>query len=80
MSNFMLRFFGPLSKDYCNYFLFLAMFFFFFLVLFVIFNIYYLIKNFKSIKSADLMSSFLMILNLLIAYFVNRLLYTMCIK
>ena len=80
MSEFMLKFFGPLSKDYCNYFLFLAMFFFFFLIIFAIFNIYYLLKNFKSIKSTDVMSSLLMMINLLIAYFVNRLLYTMCIK
>ena len=80
MSEFMSRFFGPLSKDYCYYFLFLSMFFFFFLILFIIFNIYYLIKNFKSVKSGEVMSSIAMILNLLIAYFVNRLLYTMCVK
>jgi lipopolysaccharide export LptBFGC system permease protein LptF len=79
-SQFMYTFFGPLSKQYCNYFLFLAMIFFLLLVLTILFQIFDIVKHFKTLKTKDYVSSFVMIMNLLLAYFVNRLLFTMCIS
>ena len=78
-SQFMATFFGPLSKQFCNYFLFLAIIFFVLLVLTIVFQIYDIVTHFKTLKMNDYVSSFVMIVNMLLAYFVNRLLFTMCI-
>ena len=80
MSKFMNTYFGPLSKDWCVYFLILTILFFITLVLTLIGNIVYIVKHYKSMKPIDYISGILILFNIFIAYFVNRLLYTMCTK
>ena len=80
MSNLMNTYFGPLSKNYCNYFLFLSMFFFTVMTIIFIFEIYYLVKNRKNLIMTNMTKPVLLVFNLFILYFVNRLLYTMCSK
>lgn len=80
MSDFLNSFFGPLTKNSCIYFLFLSVFFFTGLILLFFVEIIYIIKNYKQLSFRNFLHGFLIAFNLLIGYFVNRLLYTMCSK
>ena len=80
MSDFMARFFGPLSKDTCVYFLFLSMVFFGLMVFALVADLFWIVKNYKYFNVRMFTGGLLMIFNLFVAYFVNRLLYTMCSK
>ena len=80
MSYLMSSFFGPLDKQSCIYFLFLSMIFFAVLVFAIITELLFVIKNFKTFDFRILSSGILLLFNAFIAYFVNRLLYTMCSK
>ena len=76
----MATFFGPLDKDSCVYFLFLTIVFFSLFVFAVITEIIYLFKKSKELNFRILSSGLMLLFNFFIAYFVNRLLYTMCTK
>ena len=78
MSNLLTKFFEPLNKNSCVYFLIITIIFFIMLLLSLLGEIYYLIKNYKSINFRLISNGILLIFNLFIAYFVNRLLYSMC--
>ena len=80
MSDLMSTFFGPLDKQSCVYFLFLSILFFAMLVFAIITELLFIIKNFKTLDLRILSSGILLLFNAFIAYFVNRLLYTICIK
>jgi hypothetical protein len=80
MSGLMNTFFGPLSKDSCVYFLILSMIFFFFLIALLFSGIVFLMKKGKNLDSKMVFHGVLIFLNLFLAYFVNRLFYTMCSK
>jgi hypothetical protein len=80
MNSFMETYFGPLDKQSCVYFLFLSMIFFAVLVFAIITEMIFVIKNFKTLNFRILSSGILLLFNAFIAYFVNRLLYTMCSK
>ncbi len=80
MSDFMTTYFGPLDKQSCIYFLFLTMIFFALLVFTIIGEIIYVIRRYKEINFTVVTSGILLLFNSFIAYFVNRLLYTMCSK
>ena len=80
MSDFMDRFFGPLSKDTCAYFLFLSMVFFGLMVFALFADLLWIVKNYKYFNVRMFTGGLLMVFNLFVAYFVNRLLYTMCSK
>jgi hypothetical protein len=80
MSDLMSTFFGPLDKQSCVYFLFLSILFFAMLVFAIITELLFVIKNFKTLDLRILSSGILLLFNAFIAYFVNRLLYTICIK
>jgi hypothetical protein len=80
MSNMASIFFGPLNSEACLYFYFLSVFFFFLLLVSICFFIILVIKKGKQIDMKILMDTFLFGFNIFIAYFVNRLLYTMCSK
>lgn len=73
-------YFSPLDKDSCRYFLFISMFFFFMMVIAIISDAIWVVKNYKSLNSKTFSGAILMLFNLFIAYFVNRLLYSMCSK
>ena len=80
MSDFMSTYFGPLDKSSCVYFLFLSVIFFGILVFALIAEIYFTITNFRQLNFRIVSHSLLLLLNFFIVYFVNRLMYTMCIK
>jgi len=76
MSNIVDTLFGPLGKEYCIWFYFLSIFSFVALLLAIVPALFYGImkkKDFGYFFSVILGS-----LNLFIAYFVNRLLHSMC--
>ena len=78
MSDFMNTYFGPLTKDSCIYFLFLSVFFFFVLVFTIIGEIFFLVRRTNQISFTRVVSGIILLFNAFIAYFSNRLLYTMC--
>lgn len=80
MSNFMSTYFGPLDKDSCVYFLIMTMIFFVGLVIIFFNEVYFVIRNFNKLNSRIVTSGILVLFNIFLAYFINRLLYTMCIK
>jgi hypothetical protein len=73
-------YFDPLDKKYCVYFLFLSILFFALLVFAIITELLFVFKNFKSLDFRTITSGILLLFNAFIAYFVNRLLYTICSK
>lgn len=76
----MTTYFGPLTKESCIYFLFVTMIFFGVLVFTLFGEVYWLFKNYKMLNLRIMTSGFLLLFNVFLAYFVNRLLYTMCSK
>jgi len=76
-------YFGPLSKEYCVYFYFLSIICFFMYVITLIGIVVFIIKNYKDSTKVNVsffINSLMLIINSLLAYFVNRLLHTMCIN
>lgn len=80
MSDLMTSFFGPLDKSACVYFLIISVLFFISLVLLLLNEVYYIIRNFGKLNFRAIVSGIIILFNIFIAYFVNRLLYTMCNK
>lgn len=80
MSDFMTNYFGPLDKSACVYFLIISVIFFITLVLVLGSEIIYLFQHFKQLNLRVFTNGVLVLFNIFIAYFVNRLLYTMCSK
>lgn len=80
MSNFKHSFFGPLDKSACVYFLIISVLFFISLILLLGTEILYIVKNFNKLNFRTVSSGIIILFNVFIAYFVNRLLYTMCNK
>ena len=76
----MTRFFGPLDKGACVYFLIISVLFFISLVILLGAELFYLVKNFGKLKFRNISNGLIILFNIFIAYFVNRLLYTMCNK
>ena len=76
----MSMFFGPLNKNACFYFLILTILFFIGLILVIVNEIYFIITNLNRLNLKMISYGFIVIFNIFIAYFVNRLLYTMCSK
>ena len=67
--------FGPLDRSYCSYFYYLEIMFFGIFVLMIGVSL----KTVLTSKKYDLMQLFLVILQPLTIYFVNRLHYSMCV-
>jgi len=76
----MTMFFGPLDNQSCIYFLLISMIFFAVLIFTIIAEIMFIFKRYKEINLTMITSGVLLLFNAFIAYFVNRLLYTMCKK
>ena len=79
-NSFMNKYFGPLPEAYCVYFFALSIFFGFLFAVSIIWNIYYIVMHFKKLNMVLLAQSVAMLLNTFLAYFVNRLLNTMCVR
>ena len=80
MSNFMEKVFGPLDKSACLYFFIITVLFFISFVLLLINELYFIVINFRKMNLRMLVNGLLILFNIFLAYFVNRLLYSMCTK
>lgn len=80
MNDFMNTYFGPLGQEYCIYFYALSIFFGIAFVLSVISVITYMITHINKIDMKMLIHTFFLLINSFLAYLVNRLLHTMCVK
>ena len=80
MSDFMTTLFGPLNKDWCNYFLFVSMIMYVFFIIAIFIEVAFIFKHYKTLDFRTIMHGFLLLINAFLAYMVNRLLYTMCVK
>ena len=75
--------FGPLPKEYCSYFYIMSVFFYVLLIIFIVLSLGYLLKNYnnlKEIKFVLFIYVIQLVTTLFLSYFVNRLLYSMCIN
>ena len=73
-------YFGPLSRDYCLYFYFMAIFFFVMIILGVIGTISAIVSRPKKMDMTFIVHAVMLMFNALLAYYVNRLLNTMCMN
>lgn len=80
MSNFMNQVFGPLGKDSCMYFYFFSVFFYITFILAVVGAVWYIVTKYKSLNNMHIINFVFAIVNSFLAYFVNRLLHTMCVR
>jgi hypothetical protein len=80
MNSYLNKYFGPLPEEYCVYFLALSVFFGILFFLGLIWLIYYVIAHYKKLNRLIIAQSIAMLINTLLAYFVNRLLNTMCVR
>jgi len=72
--------FGPLEKESCKLFYFFTALSFFSIVLFIISFILYSIKQPKNISISTILNCIILLVNLLVTYFVNRIFYNICQK
>ncbi len=80
MSNLMSMFFGPLDKSSCVYFLIICGIFFISLVMVLASELMFMVMHFNKLNFRVISNGVLILFNVFLAYFVNRLLYTMCTK
>jgi hypothetical protein len=76
----MTNFFGPLDKRACVYFLIISVIFFISLVILLGTELLYVVRNIGRLNFRTVSGGLIIIFNIFVAYFVNRLLYTMCSK
>ena len=76
MNEMMNYLFGPVGKEYCMYFYFLSVFAF---ILFILSTVSVVMLTMKG-KMKDLLTSFLLVFQPFLLYFVNRLFYSMCVN
>ena len=80
MNDFMNTYFGPLGQEYCIYFYALSIFFGIAFMLSVISVVTYMITHINKIDMKMLIHTFFLLINSFLAYLVNRLLHTMCVR
>lgn len=80
MSNLMQSFFGPLDKGSCVYFLIVCGIFLISLVIILFTELLFIIRHSDKLNFKVISSGTVILFNIFLAYFVNRLLYTMCTK
>jgi predicted membrane channel-forming protein YqfA (hemolysin III family) len=76
----MSMFFGPLDKTSCLYFLALSVLAFISLAIMILSLIVLAIRTPSKIDYTLLAKGVLVYINMFLVYFVNRLMYTMCVK
>jgi hypothetical protein len=80
MTNLMNIFFGPLDKGSCVYFLIICGIFLFSLVIILFSELLFAFRNFEKLNFKFISNGILILFNVFLAYFVNRLFYNMCTK
>jgi hypothetical protein len=78
--SFMDQYFGPLPREYCVYFYALSILFGVMFVSSLLSIAYFMITHIKKVNMMFIINSLLVLLNTFLAYLVNRLLHTMCVK
>ena len=79
-STFMETYFGPVGNEWCIYFYALSILFFISFILAIIGIISAVVMKGKKIDAMFIVNSLALLFNTLLAYFVNRLLHTMCMN
>ncbi len=74
------QYFGPLPREYCVYFYALSILFGVMFVSSLLSIAYFMITHIKKINTMFIVNSIFILLNTFLAYLVNRLLHTMCVK
>jgi hypothetical protein len=74
----MSNYFGPLSKEYCMYFYLMSIFFFIIMVMGLVGVVSTIILKPKQVNVMFFINALMLMMNSILAYFVNRLLHTMC--
>ena len=80
MDNFMNEYFGPLGKEYCTYFYVLSIIFGVTFVLSAISIASFIVLHHKKVDAMFIVNSFFILFNSFLAYLVNRIMNTMCVK
>lgn len=80
MAELFSMFFGPLDKSACNYFFFISVLFLIGFIILLSNEIIFIIQNFRNINFRMISNGFLILFNIFLAYFTNRLFYNMCTK
>lgn len=78
--SFMDKYFGPLPREYCEYFYVLSIIFGIMFMLSVISIAYFMVTHIKQVNTLFIVNSVFILLNSFLAYLANRLLHTMCVK
>uniref|UniRef100_A0A6C0IRJ9 G-protein coupled receptors family 1 profile domain-containing protein n=1 Tax=viral metagenome TaxID=1070528 RepID=A0A6C0IRJ9_9ZZZZ len=74
------KYFGPLPREYCVYFYALSIFFGFVFVVSLLSFLAVTIVHYKKMNMLTIMNTSMLLVNTFLAYLVNRLLHTMCVK
>jgi len=80
MLKFISSFFGPLDKSNCVYFLIVSGIFFISMIIIILNELYFVMTNFNKLNFRIISAGVIILFNAFLAYFMNRLLYTMCSK
>ena len=78
--SFIDQYFGPLPREYCVYFYALSIFFAVMFVSSFLSIAYFMVTHIKKVNTLFVVNSIFVLLNTFLAYLVNRLLHTMCVK
>lgn len=68
------------DKRFCNYYYFYTLFFGIILILSLISSVGFILFNLSKLKGMMVFNMLMLNLNIFLAYFANRLLYTMCVR
>lgn len=80
MNGLVEMFFGPLNQNACFYFLVVGFVALFFLGMTILGFLGYMVFNFKKINAILIANVIVMSISYFLAYLVNRILYTMCVR
>lgn len=80
MTGFMNKYFGPLPREYCVYFYILSVMFGVIFVSSAVSIAYFMVTHYNKVNTTFVINSLMILLNTFLAYVVNRLLHTMCVK
>jgi hypothetical protein len=72
--------FTPLDKKYCNYFYYMSVITYCFFIFMIILLLWSLIFHSKKIDMYSGLNFISLIINTFLTYFVNRLMYSMCVE
>jgi len=72
--------FTPLDKKYCNYFYYLSVITYCFFIFMILTLVWSLLFHSKKLDIYICINSVSIIISSFLAYFVNRLMYSMCVK